>query len=129
MSSDILHFQFPNVLPDMRLATNARRRADYWEQQKLTKEAKDQWYMLILSQKPQDTIPLDTVYVGFILHYKGKRKRDPDNILSALKPCIDALVLAGILAGDSSKEITTLSISVKVGEPQDATEIRIWRSE
>jgi len=62
-------------------------------------------------QKPHGMEPLTScrMAVEFVVPTKGRR--DLDNMISGQKPCLDGLVLAGILADDSTAVITSVAYS------------------
>ena len=63
------------------------------------------------------------VKISYEIHYKGKRRHDPDN--AAIKIFTDGLVLAGVLKDDSLKEIKEISITMKNNQPTDKIIIKI----
>lgn len=53
--------------------------------------------------------------------FKRADRRDIDNLLASIKPAIDGLVAAGMLADDSSAHVSYGDIGVSVGENQGVT--------
>ena len=49
---------------------------------------------------------LEKANVKITWTFPDKRRRDLDNLLSATKPCLDSLVLAGVIQDDSMNHIT-----------------------
>ena len=50
--------------------------------------------------------PIDKAHITITWRAKDKRKRDVDNLLSAMKGSIDGLVTAGVLEDDSAKHLS-----------------------
>lgn len=84
-----------DVLPDMRLSTNARDKLDPLQRVRLTREAKEMWWGLILEQvrrRPDFKAPwFNRASLTYTLTFPDKRHRDGDNLLGALKPITDVL--------------------------------------
>ena len=63
------------------------------------------------------------VILDFEIHYKDKRRRDPDN--ACIKPFIDGLVQAGLLYDDSTEQIRAIIIKMKIKQPSNKVIIKI----
>ena len=59
-----------------------------------------------------------------ITFYEPNRRRDIDNIHSATKFILDALVMAGVGKNDTQKYVTDVAHEVKLGKPQ--IEVRLF---
>ena len=59
--------------------------------------------------------PLDRVTITAEFQPPDRRRRDPDNVAVAAKAAIDGVVAAGILAGDDSRFVA--SVTCVIGEP------------
>ena len=57
--------------------------------------------------------PLEAVEITLIYTPKTARKRDTDNLFATLKPAVDGLVDAGILADDNTEIVKKLSVLIK----------------
>ena len=70
-------------------------------------------------------IPLDQAHVHVSLHYvpKDKRDRDSDNLVPILKPCIDALRDAKVIANDTPDYVTWTPPRI---HPPDKLRPRLW---
>jgi Holliday junction resolvase RusA-like endonuclease len=75
----------PQLLPNRRLHWAAKGRA--------VKEERELWYALMREciHNEQEGLPLQKVKISFELTYPDRRHRDTDNLLAALKPCIDTM--------------------------------------
>ena len=57
----------------------------------------------------------DTCTIGVVGLFKDHKRHDPDNLLAAIKPCLDGIVDAGVIADDSFSVIRRLTVSCEVG--------------
>ena len=113
--------------PDARLSLNGRRRNQWPVVRRLQQEAKDYvgWRVLwgwALGQVASEATGPRHVTVTFV--YPNRRRRDLDNLAGMAKPCLDALVDAGLLVDDDA-EHCALTIAVRVEVGRRATEIRV----
>lgn len=65
----------------------------------------------------------EKVRLIFTAHFIGKRKHDPDNLY--VKPMIDALVEANIIADDNSEIVESVTLKVVTGAKEEKVEIEI----
>ena len=72
-------------------------------------------------------VKMEKVTIDFIWH-EPNRRRDPDNIISAKKYILDALVHARILSGDGWRWIKGLSDEWKIDEMKNGVNVIIRRS-
>ena len=56
--------------------------------------------------------PLQAVEITLIYTPKTARKRDTDNLFATLKPAVDGLVDAGVLADDNTEIVKRLSVLI-----------------
>lgn len=56
--------------------------------------------------------PLEAVEITLIYTPKTARKRDTDNLFATLKPAVDGLVDAGVLADDNTEIVKRLSVLI-----------------
>lgn len=61
--------------------------------------------------------------ITFTAHFVGKRKHDPDNLY--VKPMMDALVDAGIIADDNSEVIESVTLKIVTKAKEEMVEIEI----
>lgn len=80
-------------------------------------------YFAALDVKPTGYVP-GRVSVRVVLVIPDKRRRDPDNALASVKPCIDGIVDAGLLLDDSFAVIHELTVTSEPG-PQKAVRFEI----
>ena len=66
--------------------------------------------------------------VAAVFFHSQKRKRDDVNHLAMLKPAYDGLVDAGLLAGDDSERLTTLSPTFRIDRKHPRVEITVTRT-
>ena len=103
------------VIDDFKLPSwNIFYAGKHWH---VRKQKADELHQLISYHCYQNKImgPIkNKVKIHFEIHYKDKRRHDPDN--ACIKPLIDGLVLIGILKDDSTKEISEIKIKMKVSQ-------------
>ena len=59
--------------------------------------------------RPRGFVPLDHVTIGFeVIWPLGARRRDDDNLLAALKPCLDGIVDGKVIVSDAPDHATLL---------------------
>lgn len=61
--------------------------------------------------------PLASADVRLVIVSPTTVRRDPDNAVAAMKPLIDGLVQAGILADDSFAVVRNLTVALERGTP------------
>ena len=90
-------------LPPKEFNPNSRV---HWSQRyRAGQKVKDDVMALVLEQGWQGDA-LEKAKVKITWTFPDKRRRDLDNLLSATKPCLDSLVLAGVIQDDSMNHIT-----------------------
>jgi len=90
-------------LPPKEFSPNSRV---HWAQRyRAGQKVKDDVMALVLEQGWQGDA-LEKANVKITWTFPDKRRRDLDNLLSATKPCLDSLVLAGVIQDDSMTHIT-----------------------
>lgn len=93
----------------------------HWAQQaRIKAEVRGAAFWLAKSQR----IPaLDRPTV--VLHYepKGRARRDADNLVATLKPCVDGLVDAGVISDDTPDHVDTL---MPVIDPHNGVAGRVY---
>lgn len=122
--------------PNMMLSGNARRRIHPWAQQRLTKEEKLRWYMALLEAlNGQRPTTMRRVRMTIDLTFPRARRRDYENLWSALKPCLDVMaspdrktdqtLRLGLIADDSTYCIKEAILRVRVHRGQARTAITL----
>lgn len=66
------------------------------------------------------------VVVALRMHPADRRRRDPDNLAPVVKPMIDGLCDAGLLADDGWKNVAQVRLSVEPDDQADATTWELW---
>ncbi len=118
-------------LPDMSLASNARRSSHWSQQASSTKTEREKAAAMLLEALQRDSAILQPAHrymisearwpvaVHWTLHFpKGQRAVDCDNCVSALKSWIDAIVMLDWLPNDSPKYIRTVAVTVYPSSPE-----------
>ena len=90
-------------LPDRDL--NPNKRLHYLSLYKAKRRAKDEVMALVLEQGKPDT-PYDKARIAITWVAGDKRRRDPDNLFASMKPYIDGLVEAELIADDSAMHVS-----------------------
>ena len=90
-------------LPDRSL--NPNKRLHFMAIYAAKRDAKDEAIALVLEQGRPD-IPYEKAHITITWVAKDKRKRDPDNLFAAMKPYIDGLVEAELIADDSALHVS-----------------------
>ena len=90
-------------LPDPAL--NPNKRLHYMKLYTAKRNAKDEAIALVLEQG-RPAIPYAKAHITVTWVAKDKRRRDIDNLFSACKPTLDALVQAGLIADDSAMHVS-----------------------
>lgn len=96
----------------------------HWSvRKKMADEAHGLVYFALLEFFPDKIIPLDTVKLDFEIHYKGKRRHDPDNV--NIKILIDGFVKYGIIEDDNCDIVKEIRIRVLNNQKKDKVIIKI----
>ena len=97
----------------------------HWiKRKKLADEAHELVHWAVYQTPKPKPLPFKKkVVIEYEIHYKDKRRRDHDN--ANVKLITDGLVLSGILADDSTKEIDYIKVQVKIGQPSNKVIINI----
>ena len=90
-------------LPDPDL--NPNKRLHYMKLYTAKRDAKELAMGLVLEQGRPAT-PYAKAHITVTWVAKDKRRRDIDNLFSACKPTLDALVQAGLIADDSAFHVS-----------------------
>ena len=84
--------------------------------------AKGEMYLRVLEQgRPRGTVPplpMPKAHITITWVAKDKRRRDIDNLFASMKPYIDGLVFAEVIADDSA-DCVTYSLRYERGEKDD----------
>lgn len=127
---DLLSLEFPRELPLMGLSQNSRGNLHWARRAKLVDEDKNRWGWLLKARAGQG----DRLWFlsngppyefSWLVRWPDRRNRDADNVMSALKTCIDAMVNIGFLDDDSAAIIPKQSIELSFGSKDPGTELRI----
>mgnify|MGYP003677638089 FL=1 len=114
MKIELKHLPDPDLNPNKRL---------HWTQlAKAKSAAKDEAIALVLEQGKPAT-PYAKAHIIITWASKDKRRRDPDNLFASMKPYIDGLVDAELIADDSAVHVS-YTIRYEQGD-QDNTIIEI----
>ena len=94
-------------IPDMSIGGNARY-AHWAQRYKAQQEDKLRWFWLIREAlEGQDTPTFHPpVHLSISITWPASRRRDPDNIIMALKPLIDAMRALGMIEDDNADALT-----------------------
>ena len=90
-------------LPDRDL--NPNKRLHHMQLYRAKRQAKDEAMALVLEQGRPGT-PYEAAHITITWVAKDKRRRDPDNLFASMKPYIDGLVDAELIADDSAKNVS-----------------------
>jgi len=99
-------------LPDRDL--NPNKRLHHMQLYRAKRQAKDEAMALVLEQGRPD-IPYEKAHITITWVAKDKRRRDPDNLFASMKPYIDGLVEAGLIADDSAMHVS-YTLKYELGE-------------
>ena len=92
----------PNLPPK---EANPNRNSHFYTRARGRREQHEQMLGYVLEQGRPDK-PFEKAHITITWRSKDKRKRDIDNLLSAMKGSIDGLVEAGVLVDDSAKHLS-----------------------
>jgi hypothetical protein len=119
------------VLPAAEISPNAR--VHWTKRQRAVRLYRQAVYLAAVDfrntlerQQSVRVEPIGRARLDFRFVFDLQRVRDPDNCIAMAKPAIDALVHAGLLAGDSAEQVTIGAVHLDV-DPKLAplTEISI----
>ena len=93
-------------LPDPDL--NPNKRLHYMKLARAKRLAKDEAMALVYEQVGMGgpETPYDSAHITITWVAGDKRRRDPDNLFASMKPYIDGLVDAGLIADDSAMHVS-----------------------
>lgn len=107
-------------LPDLPVY-NANSRG-HWRQRAEQVKA---WREMVCWLARADRIPpLDAVEVELMMIPADRRRRDCDNTVGVLKPCIDGLRDAGVLAEDHAQIVQ--AVTCRITHPQPSLPAHRW---
>ena len=106
-----LYIELPHLPPR---EANPNANSHYFARSKVRREQRDEMISYVLEQGTTDT-PLEKAHITITWYAKDKRKRDVDNLLSAMKGSIDGLVEAGVIVDDSAQHLS-YSLYYKYGK-------------
>ena len=90
-------------LPDPDLSPN--KRLHHMQLYRAKRDAKFEAAARVFEQGKPDK-PYERAHITITWVAKDKRRRDPDNLFASMKPYIDGLVLAGLIADDSAMHVS-----------------------
>lgn len=110
------------LVPGIPPSPNQTRREHWAKRAAEAKRWKRDTYMAAvgvrnayLARYPGLFLPLTEARVRCVIVTPSSVRRDPDNAMASMKPLIDGVVQAGILADDSFAVISDLSVAVERG--------------
>lgn len=90
-------------LPYERPPLSLNQRLHWAAKARLTKQVRERVAWLCLAEHlPRG---LDRIEVLLVVHPKDRRRRDGDNYVATLKPCLDGLVDHGLVPDDNSDHV------------------------
>ena len=92
----------PNLPPK---EANPNSNSHFYTRSRVRREQHEQMIGYVLEQGRPDK-PFEKAHITITWRAKDKRKRDIDNLLSAMKGSIDGLVEADVLVDDSAKHLS-----------------------
>lgn len=118
------HFIIKQKLPGLNQYTNANRVNRYWGA-KFKAEVEETIIWAINQARAAETLyqPEGKIVVNFEWHERTKR-RDADNIASAKKFILDALVKSGVLIDDSRKYVVGFHDTI-IDDTQDYVTVEL----
>ena len=102
-------------LPDRNLNPNKRQ---YFLNLHNAKRAAKEVAMGLVLEQGRPAIPYAKAHITITWVAKDKRRRDIDNLFASMKPYIDGLVFAEVIADDSA-DCVTYSLRYERGEKDD----------
>ena len=115
-------------LPNMRLSQNALSTVGPYERSWLTRDAKALWEGLLAEATgwPRVKVTCPTpASLTYRFTLPNHRRRDLDNMLSAMRPCTNALVSLGIIPDDSTKYLAQVHVEARYEKGMSRTEIEL----
>lgn len=120
-----MKIEFP--FPDMK-ALNAHAKGNsHWAKSSATKQARTLAKFICIDMLNRKEIhPIHgPVLVSYDFFVPDNYRRDVCNMLQAMKPTIDGIVEAGVVEGDSWKEMSIYNVAVVVDKKNPRVEIMI----
>lgn len=74
------------------------------------------------NRHPQQQFPIRSARLRVVIVSPTSVRRDPDNVIASVKPILDGIVRAGILADDSFAVVRELAVALERGK---TAEVRI----
>ena len=100
-------------LPYTKPPLNLNDRMHWRRKAQIVKAVRSYVGGMAIYMKPYQTVRVELHYVP-----RDKRRRDADNLVATLKPCLDGLVDAGVIADDSPEYVTwTVHIDAPSADP------------
>jgi len=65
--------------------------------------------------------------VKIVFYHKDNRRRDEDNLIASMKPYIDGIVYAGLIADDSHKNLIRLPVEFLIDKEDPRVELVFTR--
>lgn len=120
----MIEIRVPGIPP----GGNALHRMTHWQVKRSREEWREKAYWSAVQARvgADWTPPLQAV-ASIEWRFRLRRRRDYDNLLSGLKPILDALVAAGIITDDDTEHLAFGELHVSTGADEDETVIRIPR--
>ena len=103
--------------PYYALNPNSSRRNNRWRLSDAKRAAKDE-IIAIIKQQELPSRPYNPAYITITWVVKDKKPRDIDNLVAAMKPYIDGLKAAGVIADDSDKHVTYAPFNYEYGSEE-----------
>jgi crossover junction endodeoxyribonuclease RusA len=97
MRIELGHLPDPDLNPNKRL---------HWAKLAKAKSIAKELAMGLVLEQGRPAIPYAKAHITVTWVAKDKRRRDIDNLFSACKPTLDALVQAGLIADDSAFHVS-----------------------
>ncbi len=114
------------VIEDYKLPSwNMMYAGMHWtKRRQIVKDARSYITFAVHTVIDQSDIPFrHPVTIDYEIHYKDKRRRDPDN--ACIKILTDGIVQEGIPVDDSYEQITQITIRMRGGQESDKIIITI----
>lgn len=104
------------TIPGRPPGGNALHRMTHWQVRTVRAEWKEWTYRAALAgSQGAEGLPYRRAVLSVQWKCRTKRRRDFDNLISGLKPVLDGLVAAGVIADDSTDCLTLGSMTVLDG--------------
>ena len=105
---------FP-CLPPSELMPNRLRTLHWAVRARVQAEARQEGFLVAMEGKDGWTAPEHAV-ISYEFHWKDKRKRDLDNLVSGCKAWLDGIVQSGVLLGDDAYHLSIGSVTYSPGK-------------